>query len=249
MGIIIGARFAEFKEKISKLTLPIHENELLSENFLLEESAELPLDIYYAPVDYFNDHAKILMVGITPGLNQMKKSYSAVRERLALGLSDEELLHMAKKESSYEGTMRKNLVTMLDQLGLPAYLNIKTSMELFSSANHLVHTTGVLPYPVFFNGKNFNGSRPDMLKNDLLRQYILKHFAPSLQRMEEPLIIPLGIKTAAVLNYLLKRNYLKATTILRGFPHPSGGNGHRHKQFAANKEDMAEQIKCYFSNH
>jgi hypothetical protein len=35
-------------------------------------------------------------------------------------------------------------------------------------------------------------------------------------------------------------------SILSGFLYPSGGNGHRHKQFAHHKEEMKQQIKSHF---
>ncbi|MGE7592022.1 hypothetical protein ACQKMY_02310 [Peribacillus frigoritolerans] len=193
---------------------------------------------YYAPFEYINERAKVVIVGITPGLHQMKKSYSTVINARGHLHVDEEILHEVKKNSSFEGTMRKNLVKMLDELGLHTYLNISSTLDLFDEASHLVHTTSVLTYPVFYNGKNYSGTTPNILKTELLKKNITEGFATEIGTIERPPIIPLGVNVTKVLNYLACQDYLDANNILLGFPHPSGGNGHRHKQFAANKEQM-----------
>lgn len=95
--------------------------------------------------------------------------------------------------SSFEGTMRKNLITMLDEMQLHTYLGIKSTGDLFGSASHLVHTTSVIKYPVFYKGKNYNGSTPNMLKTEMLKKYIERTFAAEMNELDNPLIIPLGV--------------------------------------------------------
>ncbi|HZG71147.1 MAG TPA: uracil-DNA glycosylase family protein [Chondromyces sp.] len=240
MGIVTGARFHLFKEKIFSLNLPLSDQDLLNSTFLLEKDEEKKLEIYYTPFDYINEKAKVVIVGITPGLHQMKKAYTAVIENRHL--RDEELLHEVKKSASFEGTMRKNLTAMLDDLELPRHLGISSSSELFSAASHLVYNTSILPYAVFFNGQNFNGSRPNILKTNMLVEYVKNYFIKDISTMENPLIIPLGVNVSRVLDYFLKNK-----PVLKGFPHPSGSNGHRHRQFRENKEDMKRQMENYFS--
>ncbi|WP_240613695.1 hypothetical protein [Pueribacillus theae] len=219
---------------------------MVSESFLLETSEDRNLSIYYAPVEYFNEHATVLIVGITPGINQMKKAYASVLNNKDRLKNNEQLLHEAKKASSYEGTMRKNLIHMLDELELQRYLGLSSSAELFTAANHFVHTTGILPYPVFYKGKNFTGSTPAILKNKMLKRYVMECFVSNLSRLNNPLVIPLGVNVSNVLRHLLKSGLFNATHILTGFPHPSGANGHRHKQFANHKERMRKEIADYF---
>ena len=38
------------------------------------------IKIYYAPFDYINSKAKIMIVGITPGLQQMLQSFEVIKE-------------------------------------------------------------------------------------------------------------------------------------------------------------------------
>ncbi|WP_321212287.1 hypothetical protein [Pseudalkalibacillus hwajinpoensis] len=45
--------------------------------------------------------------------------------------------------------------------------------------------------------------------------------------------------------HLAENNLISANSIVNGFPHPSGENGHR--QFEVNKERMKETIERYFS--
>lgn len=166
MGI---ANFTHFKDLINALPAAYTDEMIQSEQFLLERDEKKKLEIYYAPFEYVNELAKVVIVGITPGLHQMKKSYSTVINLEDIH-SDEEILHEVKKNSSFEGSMRKNLIQMLDELGLHIYLGISSTLDLFKEASHIVHTTSVLTYPVFYNGKNYNGTTPDILKTELLKK-------------------------------------------------------------------------------
>lgn len=241
MGIVSGAKFHLFKEKICSLQVPLSDNDLLNSTFLLQKDEKKKLEVYYTPFDYINEKAKVVIAGITPGLHQMKKAYSTVIEYSHLS-DDEELLHQVKKRASFEGTMRKNLIAMLDELELPRHLGISSSGELFSTASHLVYNTSILPYAVFYNHQNFNGSQPNILRTEMLLEYVENYFIKDMATIENPLIIPLGVNVSKVLDYFYKNK-----SILKGFPHPSGSNGHRHRQFQKNKEDMRKQIENYFS--
>lgn len=246
MGTASYTKFEWFKDAIFSLPMPFSNEEIVSEEFLLEQSAEKSLEIYYAPVEYFNENAKILIVGITPGFHQMQRAYSAVIHAKDTLDDNEEILHQAKIESSYEGPMRKNLVHMLDELELPGYLGLTSSAELFNSANHLVHTTGLIPYPVFYKNKNYTGSTPNILKTDMLYKYVVECFVNDLNYLKDPIIIPLGVTVSNVLLHLANKNLIHGKQLLTGFPHPSGANGHRYKQFARNKERMRKELADYF---
>ena len=144
------------------------------------------------------------------------------------------------------GELEVRKIQMLDELSLNDYLGLSSSSELFDAASHLVQTMSVLPYPVFYNGKNYNGSTPNILKTEVLQRHILDYTAGELNKLNNALIIPLGVNVSKVIMYLADNGYLNKESVLNGFPHPSGGNGHRHKQFAANKEDMQRKLQDYF---
>jgi len=246
MGIVAYSKFDVYKKLISSLITPVEESSLKNDQFLLDKDEKKHLEIFYAPFEYVNEKAKVVIIGITPGYHQMKQSYSTIINLKHEKLSDEELLLEVKKNSSFEGPMRKNLIAFLDELQLQSYLEISSTSELFSTASHLVQTTSVIPYPVFYKGKNYNGSTPNIVNTDLLRKYIIENFATELVKLNNPLIIPLGVNVSKVLNYLEGNGLIDSNSILHGFPHTSGGNGHRHKQFAENKEGMKEKLKRYF---
>ena len=153
----------------------------MSDPFLLEKDEKKKLEIYYAPFEYVNDQAKVVIIGITPGLHQMKKSYSTVLNLKDQCLNDEEILHEVKKNSSFEGPMRKNLIAMLDELEVQNYLGLSSTSELFNTASHLVQSSSVIPYPVFYKEKNFSGSTPNILKTELLRKYVVECFATEIK--------------------------------------------------------------------
>ena len=245
MAIAGYAKFQTYKNLLLSLS-QIDEGALKSEAFLLDKDEKRNIEIFYAPFEHINENAKVVIAGITPGLHQMKISYNTVKQAMG-NQTDEEILHAVKKNSSFEGSMRKNLISMLDELQLQNYLGIPSTSELFAAESHLVHTTSVIAYPVFKAGKNYNGSSPDILKTELLKKYIVDNFATEFQSLNNPLIIPLGVNVEKVLDFLAEQKVINADSILSGFPHPSGSNGHRHKQFAHNKEGMELKLKQYFS--
>src|SRR5699024_2767594 len=101
--------------------------------------------------------------------------------------------------SSYEVSMRKILIQMLDRFELLNYLPLATSAELFDKSNHLVHTTGLLPYPVFYKGKNYTGSTPSIWKTTMLKTYVLECFLKDVARLKHPLNIALGVHVEKLL--------------------------------------------------
>lgn len=246
MSIANYSKFNQYINLIQSLPSSLPTESMLSDEFLIERDTMKKLEIYYAPFEYVNELAKVVIVGITPGLHQMKKSYSTVLDAKNQIDNDEAVLHQVKKNSSFEGTMRKNLVHMLDELGLHEHLKLPSTIDLFNEASHLVHTTSVLPYPVFYNNKNFNGSTPNILKSDMLKKYVTDYFATELNNLENPLIIPLGVNVSNVLSYLSDHQLISSNCTLLGFPHPSGGNGHRVKQFNENKSRMQEILRLHF---
>jgi hypothetical protein len=246
LAIATFSKFDSFKEKIQSMSLPLEEEALISEPFLLDKDEKKQLEIYYAPFEHVNEHAQVVIAGITPGLHQMKKSYSTVLNFKGQETADDTILHEVKKNSSFEGPMRKNLITMLDELNLHKYLGLSSASELFGEASNMVHTTSVITYPVFHKGKNYSGSTPNILKTELLRDYIIQGFAREMESLKNPLIIPLGVNVEKVLGFLADSNLVSPESILSGFPHPSGGNGHRHRQFAENKLTMEKTLQLYF---
>lgn len=87
--------------------------------------------IYYSPFDWFNPSARVIILGITPGWTQMELACRAARKAILLGKTPNEVCREAKMHGSFAGTMRGNLVEMLDGIGLQQALHLKSSCDLF----------------------------------------------------------------------------------------------------------------------
>ena len=48
-----------------------------------------PISIHYAPFDYNNEKAKVVIVGITPGKTQMVNAIAEARRQMASGVSED----------------------------------------------------------------------------------------------------------------------------------------------------------------
>lgn len=75
----------EYEEVIKQLPIKdkYEKNELLIDDLLIEKSGNI--EIYYAPHnEYLNSKAKIFIVGITPGFQQMSTAISTARKELEL---------------------------------------------------------------------------------------------------------------------------------------------------------------------
>lgn len=235
----------KYEDQVKSLPDSIEKIDILNSNFLIDEEGKLK--IYYAPHnEYINTSAKILIVGICPGWTQTKIAFSVAKDGLNNNIDLDSIIKRCKLEARFAGSMRNNLISMLDELELNKFLNIKSVSELFDDNNNL-HTTSLLPYPVFINEKNYTGHSPNLVESTFLMKYIQKHFYNELSLMDnEVLIIPLGKAVEDVLKIMVKDGVIKEKQCLFGFPHPSGANGHRLEQFKSNKASLKRIIKDYF---
>ncbi len=192
------------------------------------------LKVAYAPFDYINTAAKIVIAGITPGHQQMRNAISSVQDFLRDGEPQELAAKSAKEYASFSGPMRSNLVSMLDHIGVQKHLGITSCAELWTTRKDLVHFTSVLRYPVFLNGKNYAG-QPSILRTPLLKNFVEQYFEKEAALLKHAIFIPLGPKVAEVLHDLVERRVLDNRTILDGLPHPSGANAERIAYFLGKK--------------
>ena len=232
--------------KVLPLKKKYTKEELLTPDFLIEQQGAV--EIYYAPHnEYLNPQAKIFIVGITPGFEQMSRAISEARSCFEENLSLDEIQYRCKKAGRFSGSLRQNLIQFLNQLNLTDKLGITNASELFEEHDDLLHTISLIPYSVFVKGKNYTGHTPNLLKSPMLMSYVKDNFITELNKLDPVLIIPLGKSVEEVLLYLAQEGLINESHILKGFPHPSGANGHRFKQFNENKESMMHQIDKYFS--
>lgn len=187
-------------------------------------------ETYYSPFDFINENAKVVIVGITPGMQQAKNALLKASEILKAGGTVDQARKEAKVFASFSGSMRNNLVQMLDHIGLNQYLGIDSIQSLFKENVSLVHFTSALRYPVFKDGKNFNESP---LK---LKEQVIAWFAEECKLLPNAIYVPLGPKVADVLELMVELGLLKAEQVLTGLQHPSGANAERVAYFLGRKE-------------
>lgn len=204
----------------------------LDSRLLISQSGNL--STYYAPFEHVNTAARVVLVGITPGLSQAQRALEQLRIDLCAGLSDEQALQQAKETASFSGSMRSALVDMLDSVGVHSALGVDSCSALFGSAASLVHYTSALRNPTFAGGQNYTGS-PTILRTPYLRAMAEEWLAEEARMLPRALWIPLGKEPTAVLRSFIARSMLPNDRVLDGMPHPSGANSERIAYFLGRK--------------
>ncbi|MBU5315433.1 hypothetical protein KQI30_03965 [Clostridium bornimense] len=236
----------DYKNAIMKLPIKdkYTKEELITKDFLIEKSNKI--EIYYASHnEYINSNAKIFIIGITPGFQQMSTSIATARKELSLGTDIKDIQYKCKYSGRFSGIIRKNIISMLDEIKLNKALNIVSCNELFSSKDYLLHTVSLIPYSVFINKQNYSGHSPKLIKNNFLMKYVYENFIDELESLhnhENVLLIPLGRAVEEVLIKLKAEKIISSNQLLQGFPHPSGANVNRLTQFRENKATMTDFI-------
>ena len=240
----------DYKDTIKRLPIKdkYNKDEILINDFLVEK--EKDIEIYYAPHnEYINSKAKVFIVGITPGYQQMNTAISVARRELESSNDIEKIQYQCKQAARFSGSLRNNLINMLDEIELNKYLKLNSCSQLFGEKDYLLHTVSLIPYAVFIKGKNYSGHTPKLIKSEFLMKYIYENFVDELKKLdyaENILIIPLGRSVEEALYKLCEKNIISEKQILKGFPHPSGANVNRVNQLKENKENMNQIIKAHY---
>lgn len=218
----------KYSRFISKLPHKADNAEPMKELFLWKNT-QRKLECFYAPFDYVNQDAKIIVVGITPGKTQMNRALNAARAEMVSGGGLSEAIRRVKREGSLSGKMRPKIVDILNRIGYQKSLGIDCSNSLWNTHNHLVHFCSLLKYPVFKKGGNYNGD-PKPLNVPELSLQIHQGFVKDLQSINsDAILLPLGEKVADVITKLdgdglIPQKLIKINGKIVAPPHPSGAN-------------------------
>ena len=246
-------RFKDFRESIANLPGGGSIRRDLLDTGQFELASDERLRVVYAPFDHVNWDAQIALVGVTPGWVQMHNAFVEAQRLVIDGVDEQTLLREVKRVAAFSGTIRRNLIEMLDGIRAHELLGLATTEELFSGdAEHLAHLTSAIRYPVFrHNGDNYPGTNPSLTQSDLLRPFLTDVLAPELQQIPAAVIVPLGRSAEDALAFLEGSGHISPARVLKGFPHPSGANAHRRRQYESNRETLTtqllrwqEQIRC-----
>lgn len=229
------------RSMLPKITAAALHDPLSSPDLVLKESGQIK--IIYAPFDHIETAARLVIVGITPGMTQALNALRAAASCLEQGESIENSLMVAKLTASFSGrVIRNNLVSMLDSIGVAAHFGLGSTAELFRPGSTDVHFTSALRYPVFVDGENYNGT-PDMIRTPILREQIETHLMEEARALPKAIWLPLGPKAESAVSHLVRNGAIEGNRVLSGLPHPAGQNGERVAVFLGRKrpEDASKK--------
>jgi uracil-DNA glycosylase len=197
--------------------------------------------IIFAPFDTANPGAKVVFVGLTPGVAQLRLTLNEAAIALQEGVSLDTALDRAKQVGAFAGAMRTNLITMLDGIDLPSALDLPDSQALFEDRRDLADSTSAICHAVLVRGRNYSGT-PAIAQHRVLTAAARQVLAANLAVAPDALIVPLG--RAAASGVMLSG--VDHRRVLAGFPHPSGANGHRAAQYNSEQDRMSRTVRAWF---
>ena len=248
LSLVPGALWRKMLPALRRLPRgPIDRHHLLTEDFKLADEGRL--SVYWVPFEGLNVQARVVICGLTPGYSQMHEGFTAAREAVSAGWGLRKTLAHVYQQAAFAGAMRTNLVYMLDEIGTAAVLGITSTAALFEEADELVHATSALRYPVFVQGENYRGGNPKVRRSALLSTYVLHMLGPELAAVPDALIIPLGKAAGECVQMLVEAEQVDGARCLFGFPHPSGGNGHRVRQFRENHVRLRKELRKWAKSY
>ncbi|MGE2832383.1 hypothetical protein [Mycobacterium sp. SMC-4] len=192
------------------------------------------IDIAYFPSAPVNVDARIAIVGLTPGRQQMRNAWIETRRCLRAGLNEMDTLASVKVLASFSGPMRANLVAMLDSIKVNRLLEIRSTASLWGDDAEIAFFTSALCFPVFVDGANYSGT-PSMFTTPLLREQLTSGFLKQASELRQAVFVPLGPIVGRALEFAAERMDIDPNRVLTGLPHPSGANAERIAFFLGRK--------------
>jgi len=192
------------------------------------------LEVAYAPFDYVNPHAKVVILGLTPGGQQMKLALQEATRCLRTGVDIAETIRRAKAHASFGGSMRKKLVELLDFIGVNRFIERLSTAGLWSKDQDLVQFTSCLRYPVFVDGQNYSG-QPAIMRTPLLRAELERFLVEEMRALPSAVWVALGDHGAEAARHAAAIAGLNPDLLITGLPHPSGANNERVAYFLGQK--------------
>ena len=190
------------------------------------------ITVTYAPLEWVNQHATFVIVGITPGEDQAQKAYAAAKLQLLRGSDLAVALREAKQAGSFggEGGMRERLVAALNLVGIAQLFQVSCSSKLFESKSSVTHFTSLLKFPIFVGDRGYDGKTPiHFTKNDRLMQYHRDFFGQEIALLNHAIFLPLGETVRDQLRALAIEGKLDKRQILPWLMHPSKNNRNRYR--------------------
>jgi hypothetical protein len=191
--------------------------------------------VQYIPFEYVNIDARLVMVGITPGNNQIDGTYATLNQRATSGEAKEDILRAIKRDNSFGGKgMKPNLRKMMRHFKFEKFVGVSDVEELWGKSHHLFQASSVVPNAAFKSAKKdgvqvwkmFPGSFEEVMGVQMLRQQFENAFAPSVRSMN-PQALYVGLEPTPndALQYCVDKGYIRQDQFLGSLAHPSSSNG------------------------
>lgn len=190
------------------------------------------LTVTYAPLEWVNVDARVVIVGITPGEDQARRAFEKARSELSRRNALSLALREAKHAGSFggEGGMRERLVAALNLVGIAGLLQLPCCSNLFEATCSLGHFTSLLKFPTFVGQRGYDGKTPvHFTKNDRLMHYHREFFMQEIALLKNALFLPLGEIVRDRLRALADEGKLDKRQILPWLMHPSKNNRNRYR--------------------
>lgn len=201
-----------------------------------------PLSVYYAPWDRVNTAARVMLVGITPGLYQATEA----RRCLAQGLSDEEALRSTDAGPSLGLCVPiSSICSTVSGLRVRSGWTAPLPFRYPSSPGRpcvRYRLSRVRERPELRGQESLPGQAP------ALRSFVRSCLGARVAMASGALVIPLGTAVQEAVTLLVADGLLDPRRCLAGFPHPSGGNGHRESQYASRREALSKSVAQWAVN-
>ncbi|MDH2346800.1 hypothetical protein [Bradyrhizobium sp. SSUT77] len=182
---------------------------------------------FFAPFDWINDEADIVIVGVTPGKQQALEALLSFRAALAAGGSLDDAARQAKSAASFKGGMRTLGARLMDHFALHRLFGLVSTLDLFGSAGHRAHYTSALRYPVLKKSGNYAGDSR-IADRPFMRRMIEESLADELARLPKAWLVPFGPNALRALDHLAAAGRIDGARILGGLLHPGGQQWNRY---------------------
>ena len=183
---------------------------------------------FFSPFDWVNTRADVVLVGITPGIQQATEALLTLRSRLRHGDSVEDAAEAAKQSASFRGQMRTNGARLMDHFQIHRLLDLDSTSDLFGAASTRAHYTSILRYPVLKDHENYSGDARLMQRN-WMRLKALETVPAEIRQLADPWIIPFGPVAADAVGEMARLGLIPGEKILAGILHPGAQQRNRHK--------------------
>lgn len=185
---------------------------------------------FYAPFDWVNKQADVMLVGLTPGPAQARIAWQSFIAAMQAGCGVEEASRQAKQAAAFQnpgGQMRRTIAEQMDHFGMNGLLGIESCEDLFDKAATRAHYTSVLRHPVW-KDKGGSMSGEEIMRSARLREIVDQYMTKELVLAPDAWVVTLGKEVDLVIDDLVQRGRLSRDRVLSGLKNPSSQQKNRH---------------------